>query len=142
MFSVVPRLHHCANHTFSVIMALYKCTGAPPLVHPQIEPRSESDVLFRPKTCEKISAVKKDVKYHAFSLVRSAKKTFVIIIGKRYTLRMPGILKISVCRIPIPGNGFFDWLHGYYLCIFMLSTCTDKMADRIHCLRREAFYKY
>ena len=101
-----------------------------------------SQVLFRPKTCEKISAVKKVMKYHAFSEVRSAKKPFAIIIGKWYTLRMPGILKISFCRLPIPGNGFIDWLHGYYLCSFMLRTCTDKMADPIHCLHQEVFFKY
>ena len=103
----------------------------PPLARSQIEPRSESEVLFQPKTCEEISAVKKVVKYHAFSQVRSAKKTFAIIIGEWYTLRMPGILKISVCRIPIPWNGFIDWQHGYYLCAFMLRTCTDKIADPI-----------
>ena len=44
---------------------------------------------------------------------------------------MSGILKISVCRIPIHGNVFIDWLYGYYLCTFMLRTCTDKMADPI-----------
>ena len=75
---------------------------------------------------------KKVVKYNAFSQVRSAKKTFTIInIGKRYTLRIPVILKIHVCRILFPQNGFIDWLHGYYLCAFMLRTCTDKMGDPI-----------
>ena len=58
-------------------------------------------------------------------------KTFIFIIGKRYSLQMPGILKISFCRIPTSRNGFIDWLHGYYLCIFMLRTCTDRMADPI-----------
>ena len=28
-------------------------------------------------------------------------------------------------------NGFIEWQHGYYLCAFMLRTCTDKMADAI-----------
>ena len=65
--------------------------------------------------------------------LRSAllKKPFIFIIGKRYTLLMPRILKISVCRIPIPRNGFIDWLQGYHLCAFMVRTCTDKMADQI-----------
>ena len=93
--------------------------------------RSESQGLFQLKTCEKISAVKKVVKYHAFSPVHSAKKTFTIIIGKWYILRMPCILKIRDCKVPIPGNVFIDWLQGYYLCTFMLRICTDKMADPI-----------
>ena len=64
--------------------------------------------------------MRKVVKYHAFSQICSAKKIFLFIVGKRYTLRMPGILILR--------NGFIDWLDGYYLCAFMLRTCTDKMA--------------
>ena len=44
--SVVPRLRHCANQAFSVMMALKKCTGAPLLAGSQIEPSSESEDMF------------------------------------------------------------------------------------------------